>query len=74
VFQLLVVILNSFRVTICGHYFCLALEPAQLECLVMVVSSSLSLVDLWLVADFACEAGIDEDLTEGLGWWDQLWI
>jgi hypothetical protein len=74
VFRLLEILSNSFRVTICGHDFRLALEPAQLERSAMAASSSLSLVNLRLVADFAREAGIDEDSTEGFGWWDRLWI
>jgi hypothetical protein len=74
VFRVLMVIANSFRITICGHDIRVTLEPAELERSSLVASSSLSLVDLRLMADFAREAGIDEESTEGLGWWDRLWF
>jgi hypothetical protein len=72
IFRVLMVIANSFRLTICGHDLLFAMEPANLEQSAVTVSSSLSQVDMKLLQKFAHEAGVVE--TAPLSWWDRLWI
>ncbi|KAL3917834.1 MAG: hypothetical protein SGILL_004525, partial [Bacillariaceae sp.] len=79
IFRVLAVIVNSFRITICGHDFGLSLKPHQFEDSAMkaMAYSSLSKIDVDKLKAFAEACGIphdeSEDMTEGFSVWDKFW-
>ena len=72
IFRSLMVVCENFRITICGHDIRLQMEPAQLERSALKASSSMSMIDLDSLREFAKKAGIDETSTSDLSWW-QRW-
>mmetsp|Transcript_19300 Transcript_19300/g.31073 ORF Transcript_19300/g.31073 Transcript_19300/m.31073 type:complete len:208 (-) Transcript_19300:1368-1991(-) len=77
--RVLAVIVNSFRLTVCGHVFGLTLEPHQFEDSAMnvVAHSLLSRIDIDKWQEFAESCGIpredSETMTEGFSLLNRIW-
>jgi hypothetical protein len=78
IFRVLAVIMNSFRLTICGHDLGLKMEPHIFEDAAKsaVTRSSLSRIDIEEVRKFAVSCGIpqedSESMTEGFSLFDRI--